>query len=76
MSLRGALPEGQAERVRADVERLLWAGLHVVLVVSQSDLAVVDAVARLRLVADRLGARLDVVGDRELLRLCGLDDAV
>jgi hypothetical protein len=60
-------------RARREVERLLRAGTPVTLVVDSPDLAVVDAVARLRLLADRVGASLTVTGDRELLCLCGLD---
>jgi hypothetical protein len=55
------------------VERLLRAGERVALVVVCADLAVVDAVARMRLLADRLHGSLTVLGDRELLSLCGLD---
>jgi hypothetical protein len=45
----------------------------VVLVVERPDLALVDAVARLRLLADRVGGSLTVAGERDLLCLCGLD---
>jgi hypothetical protein len=54
------------------VERLLLAGERVAVVVECTDLAVVDALARMRLLADRLQGSLTVLGDRELLCLCGL----
>ena len=58
----------------AEARRLLLRQQHVVVVLETCDLAVVDAVARLRLTARRYGGELDVLGDRDLLRACGLDD--
>jgi len=58
----------------AEARRLLLRQQHVVVVLETCDLAVVDAVAQLRLTARRYGGELDVLGDRDLLRACGLDD--
>jgi hypothetical protein len=58
------------------VERLLRSGEPVVLLLECDDLAAVDAVARIRLLAHRYGGKLAVVGDRSLVGLCGLDDVV
>lgn len=76
MTLPGMPPAAGGEDVCIEVERLLLAGEHVVLVLERCDLGVVDALARLRLLAERLGGSLAVVGDRELLRLCGLEDVL
>jgi len=62
------------EAARTDVHRLLRRREHVVVVLATCDLAVVDAVARMVLCARRYGGELDVVGDRDLLRACGLDE--
>lgn len=70
VTLRAPLDRG----VLADVQRLLHAQEHVVVVLATCDLAVVDAVARMVLCARRYGGELDVIGDRDLLRACGLDD--
>lgn len=45
--------------------------------IEDCDLSVVDAVSRLRLLARRHGAVLDVVGaDAALFAACGLDDVL
>lgn len=62
------------EAALTDVQRLLHGQEHVVVVLETCDLAVVDAVARLVVCSRRYGGELDVVGDRDLLRACGLDD--
>ena len=55
------------------VEDLLRAGDEVRLLVGTTDATTVDAVARLRLLAARLGRPLDVVGaDAEVFEVCGL----
>lgn len=70
VTLRAPLDEAALD----DVQRLLRGREHVVVVLATCDLAVVDAVARMRLSASRYGGELDVIGDRDLLRACGLDE--
>ena len=55
------------------VESLLRAGNEVRLLVGTTDVTTVEAVARLRLLAVRLGRPLDVIGaDAEVFDACGL----
>ena len=60
-----------------DVDALLGEGLDVVLAVADCDLSVVDAVARLRVLARRRNAALEVIGaDAALFSACGLEDVL
>lgn len=73
MTVRGPLAEGDLDRLCRQVEALLGQGEAVVLRVLACDLTVVDAVARLRLLARRQGAALALEGERDLLSWCGLE---
>ena len=72
--LRRAMSVAEASRLAGRVEVLLRAGRTVVCEVSGDDLAVVDALARLHLLALRLGAgeRLRVTGLARVAELVGL----
>ena len=77
MSLRGPLSAAGTAAACDDVDLLLQRGEHVVVAVADCDLTVVDAVARMRVLARRRRARLEVVGaDAELFSACGLDDVL
>ena len=77
MSLRGPLSGVEIAAACTDVDGLLRRAEHVVLAVAECDLTVVDAVARMRVLARRYRAQLEVVGaDAELFGACGLDDVL
>ena len=75
--LRPAMSVADARCLAARVERLLRSGVDVVCRVDVADLGAVEALARVRLLAQRLGAcaRVRVTGDErlgDLLELAGL----
>jgi hypothetical protein len=75
--LSGPLSADATDRAAAQVEALLRAGEDVVVRVSGCDVTVVDAVARLRLVARRCERPIEVVGgDVGLFELCGLEETL
>ena len=75
VTLRGPLSAADITAACADVDRLLSQSVHVVVAVSDCDLSVVDAVARMRLLAHQHRGTLEVVGaDAGLFTACGLDD--
>jgi hypothetical protein len=77
VSLRGPLSGAAISEVCADVDGLIRRGEQVVVAVAECDLTVVDAVARLRVLARRHRAQLEVVGaDAALFSACGLDDVL
>jgi len=77
VTLRGPLSAADITRACDEAEPLLRAALHVVVVVTDCDLSVVDAVSRLRILARRHRADLEVIGaDAELFEACGLDDVL
>ena len=74
MPVRGPLGSDGAERLCAHVEQLLREGAVVCDLQGTTDLGVVEALARLRLMAHRLHAHLSVTGDDQgLLALTGLE---
>ena len=77
MSLRGPLSTAGTAAACADVDLLLRRGEHVVVAIAECDLTVVDAVARMRVLARRWRAPLELVGaDAELFSACGLEDVL
>lgn len=77
MTLRGPLSEAAITAACGDVHLLLRRQVHVVVAVSDCDLSVVDAVARMRLLARRHAGTLEVVGaDERLFSACGLTDVL
>jgi hypothetical protein len=75
--VRGPLSAAALERLRRVVEDLMSEPEDVVLAVSGCDLSVVDAVARLRVVARRHARSLEVLGaDAGLFEACGLDELI
>jgi hypothetical protein len=75
VTLRGPLSAADITTACDDVDCLLRQSVHVVVAISDCDLSVVDAVARIRLLARQHHGALDVVGaDAGLFTACGLDD--
>jgi hypothetical protein len=79
VELGGAMTSAEVVRVCERVEALLRAQTPVRADVRGADLAVLDAIARMRLCARRLGALLEVTaceGFGDLVGLAGLRDAL
>jgi hypothetical protein len=77
VTLRGPLSAAAITRACDDVDGLLRDRVHVVIAVVDCDLTVVDAVARMRLLARRHQGRFDVIGaDAQLFAACGLRDVL
>jgi hypothetical protein len=75
--LRGPLSAAQIGQACDEVSQLLRRQGRVMLVVADCDLSVVDAVSRIRLLARRHAAPLEVVGaDEALFQACGLADVL
>ena len=75
VTLRGPLSAADIAAACHDVDGLLSQSVHVVVAISDCDLSVVDAVARMRLLASQHRGALEVVGaDGGLFTACGLDD--
>ena len=77
VTLRGPLSAAAIAAACEDVERLVQRQEPVVIAVSDCDLTVVDAVARMRLLVRRHAGTLEVVGaDETLFSACGLSDVL
>jgi len=77
LTLRGPLSGAAIAGACLQVESLLRARRAVTVAVSDCDLSVVDAVARMRLLARQHKGVLEVLGaDVELFEACGLDDVL
>jgi len=77
VTLRGPLSAAAITAACDEVDLLMRQGRAVVVRVTACDLSVVDAVARLRVLARRYTASLDVAGaDEELFSACGLEDVL
>ena len=77
--VRGPLAAGDLERLSGQVEArsLAEPGATVVCtVLGVLDLSVLDALARLQLTANRLGAAITVIGGADLLRRAGLSEVL
>ena len=72
VTVRGPLSAGDITQLCGAVDGLLSRAVPVVLALEHCDLTVVDAVARLRVLARRHHAALEVTGDSALLTWCGL----
>ena len=73
VTVRGPLSRGDITQLCSAVDGLLGQAVRVVLALEHCDLTVVDAVSRLRVLARRHDAELEVTGDAALLTWCGLD---
>jgi hypothetical protein len=80
VELHGTMTPGEIACVCERVEALLRAEVPVRAQVAAADLAVIDALARMRLWACRLHALFEITGTddrgRELIELVGLTDAL